>query len=227
MAGDGRRFVRGHDLVVVSFNYRLGALGFLAVPGESPTGSFGLHDQIAALRWVRENIGSFGGDPEQVTVYGLSAGTKSVAALMASPLARGLFARAASSSGGEHVATPAQAAVVADRFFRELGTGPERVRDVSAGDILAAQSAIRDGAQATWLWRPAIDGAALPGRPLHAIARGRGGGRPAARPALRRRMRAVSADRPGRVRAGRAGAGKLLRRGRSWRTTLSGSAWRS
>jgi para-nitrobenzyl esterase len=178
MAGDGRRFVRGHDLVVVSFNYRLGALGFLAVPGESPTGAFGLHDQIAALRWVRENIGSFGGDPEQVTVYGLSAGAKSVAALMASPLARGLFARAASSSGGEHVATPAQAAAVADRFFRELGTGPERVRDVSAGDILAAQSAIGDGAQATWLWRPAMDGAALPGRPLHAIARGAAAGVP-------------------------------------------------
>jgi para-nitrobenzyl esterase len=56
--------------VVVTINYRLGALGFLDVPGESPTGAAGLHDQIAALRWTRENIAAFGGDPDQVTVFG-------------------------------------------------------------------------------------------------------------------------------------------------------------
>jgi para-nitrobenzyl esterase len=176
MAADGKRFVRGHDVVVVTINYRLGALGFLAVPGESPTGAFGLHDQIAALRWVRENIAAFGGDPDQVTIYGLSAGAKSVANLMASPPARGLFARAASSSGGEHVATPAQSAAVARRFFRDLGADPERIRDVSAAEILAVQSAFGD--KTVWVWRPMIDGSALTGRPVDAIARGAAAGIP-------------------------------------------------
>ncbi|MBO0821839.1 MAG: carboxylesterase/lipase family protein [Nocardiopsaceae bacterium] len=188
MAGDGRRFARDRfasdrfssdrGLVVVSFNYRLGALGFLAVDGERPAGAFGLHDQIAALRWVRENIASFGGDPGRVTVYGLSAGGKSVANLMASPLARGLFARAASSSGGEHVASPDQAAAVARRFFRELGAGPDRVREVSAADILAAQMATGTGLRASWLWRPMVDGAALTERPVSAIGRGSAAGVP-------------------------------------------------
>jgi para-nitrobenzyl esterase len=146
------------------------------VPGESPTGAFGLHDQIAALRWVRENIAAFGGDPDQVTIYGLSAGAKSVANLMASPLARGLFARAASSSGGEHVATPAQSAAVARRFFHDLGAGPERIRDVSAAEILAVQSVL--GTKSVWVWRPMIDGSALTERPVSAIARGAAAGIP-------------------------------------------------
>jgi para-nitrobenzyl esterase len=176
MAGDGDVFARSHGLVVVTLNYRLGALGFLAVPGEAPTGAFGLHDQITALRWVRENIAAFGGDPGQVTVYGLSAGAKSVANLMAAPLARGLFARAASSSGGEYVATQAQAAAVAKRFFRELGSGPERIRDVPVADILAAQSRIGEGARPTWVWRPMIDGVALTARPVDAIAAGAAAG---------------------------------------------------
>jgi para-nitrobenzyl esterase len=176
MVVDGKRFVRSHDVVVVTINYRLGALGFLAVPEESPTGAFGLHDQIAALRWVRENIAAFGGDPEQVTIYGLSAGAKSVANLMASPLASGLFARAASSSGGEYVATPAQSAAVARRFFHDLGTGPERIRDVGAAEILAVQSAF--GNKTVWAWRPMIDGSALTDRPVNAIARGAAAGIP-------------------------------------------------
>src|SRR6202042_996936 len=65
--GDGIAFAQSHGLVIVSFNYRLGARGFLDVPGEGPTGAFGLHDQIAALRWTYENIAEFGGDPGQIT----------------------------------------------------------------------------------------------------------------------------------------------------------------
>jgi para-nitrobenzyl esterase len=89
----------------VSANYRLGPLGFLAHPeltGESPrssSGNYGLLDQIAALRWVQTNIAAFGGDPSQVTIFGQSAGAISVAALMRSPLAKGLFARAIAQSG--------------------------------------------------------------------------------------------------------------------------------
>ena len=177
--GDGAVFARAHDVVVVTFNYRLGALGFLAVDGEPHSGAFGLHDQIAALRWVRENIAGFGGDPGRVTVYGVSAGAKSVANLLASPLAKGLIHRAASSSGGgDHVATPAQAAAVAARFFRELGTGPENVRRVGADEILAAQNAIGSGMSGTWVWRPAIDGSALTVRPVDAVAAGSAAGIP-------------------------------------------------
>lgn len=93
-------------IVLVSLNYRLGALGYLAHPelsAESPhgaSGNYGLLDQIAALQWVQQNIAAFGGDPAQVTIAGESAGSWSVNALMASPLATGLFVRAIGQSGG-------------------------------------------------------------------------------------------------------------------------------
>ena len=92
-------------VVVVTFNYRVGALGFLAYPAltqESPnrsSGNYGLLDQIAALKWVHANIAAFGGDPARVTIFGQSAGAISVAYLMRSPLAQGLFARAIAESG--------------------------------------------------------------------------------------------------------------------------------
>lgn len=182
MAGDGAEFARDHGLVVVTFNYRLGALGHLAVAGEEHSGAHGLHDQIAALAWVRENIAGFGGDPDRITLYGMSAGAKAVANLLASPLTMGMIHRAASSSGGaDHVATPAQAAGVARRFLRELGTTPDRVRAVPAADLLAAQTAIGSGLRTTWVWRPAIDGLALTTHPLRAIAAGAAAGVPSSR----------------------------------------------
>ena len=177
-AGDGAPFARSHGLVVVTFNYRLGALGFLDVPGEHPTGALGLHDQVAALRWTRENIAAFGGDPDQITIYGLSAGGKSVTNLLASPLATGMIARAAESSGGDHIKSPEQAAALTERFLRELGTTADRLRAVPAADILAAQVAIAAPPRSTWLWRPSVDGAALTARPLTAIAGGSAAGVP-------------------------------------------------
>ena len=94
-----------HDVVVVNFNYRLGALGFLAHPEisaeseDGASGNYGLLDQVAALEWVRDNIAGFGGDPDNVTITGQSAGSMSVLALQASPLAQGLFDRGAGMSG--------------------------------------------------------------------------------------------------------------------------------
>ena len=98
---DGARLAREGGVVVVTINYRLGALGFLAHPAftaEDGKGNFGLLDQIAALRWVKTNIAAFGGDPNTVMIFGESAGAQSVCALMASPLATGLFTRAAMQS---------------------------------------------------------------------------------------------------------------------------------
>ncbi|KAM5125565.1 fatty acyl-CoA hydrolase precursor, medium chain-like, partial [Mantella aurantiaca] len=87
------------DVVVVSLQYRLGMLGFLRSEDGRVSGNFGFLDQVAALRWVRDNIGDFGGDPGSVTIFGDSAGAVSVAALVLSPLARGLFHRAIAQSG--------------------------------------------------------------------------------------------------------------------------------
>lgn len=102
---DGRKLA-SKGVVVVTFNYRLGPLGFMAHPllsEESPhgvSGNYGLLDMIQALKWVQRNIAAFGGDPGNVTVFGQSAGGASVCCLMASPLAEGLFHRAIVESGG-------------------------------------------------------------------------------------------------------------------------------
>lgn len=102
-AYDGARLAQ-HGLIVVSINYRLGALGYLAHPALSAesrrniSGNYGLLDQIAALRWIRRNISAFGGDPSRVTIAGESAGALSVMYLMAAPDARGLFHRAIAQS---------------------------------------------------------------------------------------------------------------------------------
>ena len=102
---DGQ-FLAHRNVVVVSMNYRLGIFGFFAHPeltAESPhhaSGNYGLLDQTAALHWVKANIAAFGGDPNNVTIFGESAGSISVSGQMASPLARGLFAKAIGESGG-------------------------------------------------------------------------------------------------------------------------------
>ncbi len=101
----GDRLAR-RDVVVVTLSYRLGALGFLAHPelsaesGAATSGNYGLMDQIAALEWVNRNISAFGGDPDNVTLFGQSAGAMSISLLVASPRAHGLFDRAIAQSGG-------------------------------------------------------------------------------------------------------------------------------
>jgi para-nitrobenzyl esterase len=101
---DGEALAR-KGVVLVTLNYRLGVFGFLAHPdltresGRNASGNYGLLDQIAALRWVRDNIAAFGGDPRNVTIFGESAGSFAVSALIASPVARGLFHKAIGESG--------------------------------------------------------------------------------------------------------------------------------
>ncbi len=102
----GDRLAKAGEVVVVTINYRLNYFGFLALPGlreEDPnqsTGNYGILDQIAALKWVQDNIANFGGDPAKVTIFGESAGGLSVCAMLATPLAQGLFAHAILESGG-------------------------------------------------------------------------------------------------------------------------------
>ncbi|GAA0601780.1 carboxylesterase family protein [Kutzneria viridogrisea] len=169
--GDGETLVREHDLVAVTVNYRLGAFGFLNLGGESA--NCGVLDQIAALGWVRDSIGAFGGDPAQVTVAGVSAGAKAVATLLAAPLASGLFTRAVSiSGGGDHVATQQVSAEWADRFCALLGIGPERVGEVPAAELVAAQQQLSSLPTGLWRWRPTVDGVVLPDLPARRIAAG-------------------------------------------------------
>src|SRR6185437_41760 len=104
--GENGEYLARKGVVLVSINYRVGPLGFLALPelsAESPhhvSGNYGLLDQIAGLRWIQNNIAAFGGDSNRVTIFGESAGGISVSMLCASPLAKGLFHGAISESGG-------------------------------------------------------------------------------------------------------------------------------
>ncbi|MFB9906980.1 carboxylesterase/lipase family protein [Allokutzneria oryzae] len=177
--GEGAAFARA-GIVVVTINYRLGALGFAQLDGEPDSGVCGLLDQVAALRWVRENIAAFGGDPDRVTVYGVSAGAKSVANLMASPAAKGMFAQAISSSGGgDHVSAPEVGAELGRRLLAELGCADaEAARALPGEEVIAAQERIKSGMDALWLWRPTIHPEVLPAVPIELIAAGSAAGVP-------------------------------------------------
>ena len=137
---DGARLAREGDVVVVTLNYRIGALGFLALgPGRT---NLGLRDQVAALAWVRRHAAAFGGDPERVTVFGESAGAGSLCALLAMPRARGLFGRAIVQSGAPAgVLSVAEAGERAAKLLAKLGLGPDdgpRLAAVPLADLLDA-----------------------------------------------------------------------------------------
>jgi para-nitrobenzyl esterase len=165
---DGSRLA-AQGVVMVSFNYRLGVFGFLAHPAldaeGAPSGDFGLQDQIAALKWVRTHISLFGGDPDNVTIFGESAGSNSVEFLMTSPLATGLFQRAIGESGafwGSYhgsIATRAEAHSRGVALANRLGHGSiaelraipaealnrETAWDLKADAVIAAFSPNIDG----------------------------------------------------------------------------------
>jgi para-nitrobenzyl esterase len=185
--GDGVAFARKHGIIFVTFNYRLGALGFLnlaPVLGEryAPSANLGVLDQLAAAGWVRENISAFGGDPARVTLGGVSAGAKSVCTLISAPQARGLFTRAISESGGgDHVATPEASAGLAAAVFGELGIPADRGREilaVPAQEIVAAADRLTVPGRNMWVWRPTVDGSLIPVVPAAGIAAGAARGIP-------------------------------------------------
>lgn len=165
---DGTGMIRRGDVVVVSINYRLGALGWLELGHLEPTlrgsGNVGLLDQIAALEWVQRNIASFGGDPANVTVFGESAGARSVVALLGAPRARGLFKRAIPQSSPGHGVTTLDAAEhTTAALFESLGvTSVDEYLARPAADVVAGQDAIMN----TLLDRPLRAGGGLPIGPL-------------------------------------------------------------
>jgi carboxylesterase type B len=143
---DGSTLARRGDVVIVTINYRLGALGFLRAQDRfgarlPATGNEGLLDQIAALEWVRDEIEAFGGDPGNVTIFGESAGAMSCATLLALPRARGLFHRAILQSGAANFLWPRDSAArVTDQVLADLGIGsPEELRATPPNQLLAAQ----------------------------------------------------------------------------------------
>ena len=175
---DGSSLARD-GVIVVNFNYRLGQLGWFALPeltreaGGAPTANFGLMDQIAALKWVRANISAFGGDPGDVTIFGESAGGMSVNLLMVSPAARGLFAKAITESGlGRSEAKPlAQAEAQGTAFERQTGAADlaalralpvETMLKGAVGDV---SSDLKPG--------PILDGRLIPENVDQAFAEGR------------------------------------------------------
>ncbi|EHB05378.1 Carboxylesterase 2, partial [Heterocephalus glaber] len=88
---DGSKLAASENVVVVTIQYRLGVLGFFSTEDQHATGNWGFLDQVAALRWVQENIAHFGGNPDRVTIFGQSAGGVSVSSLVLSPMSQGLF----------------------------------------------------------------------------------------------------------------------------------------
>lgn len=172
---DGGPLARRGDVVVVSINYRLGALGYLYLlehlPGRQLTANGGQLDQIAALTWVRDNIAAFGGDPGNVTIFGESAGAAAVGTLLAMPTAKGLFHRAILQSGSGRASTPEQAAKIAGALLSELGleSEPGRILEVPAADIVAAQTAVAAKHAGQLLFGPVIDPGTLPRMPLEAV----------------------------------------------------------
>jgi para-nitrobenzyl esterase len=180
---DGQ-FLARRNVVVVSMNYRLGIFGFFVHPeltAESPhhaSGNYGLLDQTAALAWVQRNIAAFGGDPSNVTIFGESAGSSSVSSQMASPLARGLFARAIGESGsampGAGPAVPSHDSLERRNVaFAESAFGSSKLADLrklSADDIVRAATAKTEPPPPRF--GPCVDGYFLPDTAVNIYAAG-------------------------------------------------------
>jgi para-nitrobenzyl esterase len=168
---DGSKLA-AEGVVVVGFNYRVGIFGFLAHPqlsAESPqktSGNYGLLDQIAALKWVKANIAAFGGDPQRVTVFGESAGAVSIALLMTSPLAKGLFEQAILQSA---VVLPLAELGAAERSGAAIDANIDTLRQLSAEQLLAHNGDFFPHAthnvMAMAFPSPIVDGYVLPAQP--------------------------------------------------------------
>ncbi|MEN8158613.1 MAG: carboxylesterase/lipase family protein [Myxococcota bacterium] len=181
---EGQALAEHGDVVVVTINYRLGAQGFChlgTVLGDefAESTNLGVRDQIAALEWVRDHIDRFGGDPDNVTVFGQSAGGMSVGTLLGAPRARKLFHRAICQSGAaDHVIEWEEARFVASELLRRLGGPPpslEALGRLPIETLLEAQNSVMadlGSMNSLMLFLPMVDGDVVPMQPLEAIRRG-------------------------------------------------------
>ncbi|QDQ97002.1 carboxylesterase/lipase family protein [Tomitella fengzijianii] len=187
MVYGGQGLVEHGDIVYVSLNYRLGPLGYLdfsefSTPSRPIESNLGLRDQIAALEWVRRNIAAFGGDPDNVTVFGESAGGNSVVSLMSSPHAEGLFNRSISQSADAGVCYGRERSQRWARIFLdELGAEDGRevqaleaagVRHLGKAGLSFMRRALEDE-PGTLGYAPVVDGDVLPMAPLDAFVEGK------------------------------------------------------
>jgi para-nitrobenzyl esterase len=177
------------DVVLVSVNYRLGALGFMnlkeATGGKIPAaGCEGLLDQLAAIEWVRDNIESFGGDPDNITIFGESAGAMSIGSLMSMPAARGKFHKCILESGGAGTVTSLEeGAEAAEQFISLLGLrgkNADALRSMETEKLLSAQQKLGEIVRARdnriTPFQPVVDGALMPDIPIAAIRKGSAAG---------------------------------------------------
>jgi para-nitrobenzyl esterase len=190
---DGSDLAQNGNVVVVTINYRLGALGFIAHPalskesGYNRSGNYGYMDQIRSLKWVSRNIAAFGGDPNNVTVVGASSGGGGILVMMASPLAEGLFHRGIIHSGQFAAQDIKKAELSGQSFSQKLNckNAPDELtcmRDKSVGEIIVAMPGGHEGAGAGGgggsvsgpsHFLPVVDGRILPDFPLEVIRSGK------------------------------------------------------
>jgi para-nitrobenzyl esterase len=182
----GDAFAKHGDVVVVTLNYRLGAFGFLHLADQfgdayEGSGNAGILDQVAALEWVRENIASFGGNPDDVTIFGESAGGGSVGTLLGLPAARGLYQKAIPQSGASSWwATRERAAGIATMLLDGLGVkagDTDALHALTTEQLVSAMAALSAlGTQGGLPFQPVVDGTSLPQPPLQAIEAGNAAG---------------------------------------------------
>lgn len=181
---DGARLAGAVRAVVVTAQYRLGALGFLAHPalvaGHSlgTSGNYGTLDLVAALGWVQRHIGTFGGDLSRVMVFGESAGAVETCALLAAPLARGLFSAALMQSGACVAASPDRVARLASDFVDASGCGgavdlPACLRQLPVAMVVTAVPTEVSVVSPASGWFPHVDGVVIPAAPLEVLQTGR------------------------------------------------------
>jgi len=178
----GPNYLLENDVVLVTFNYRLGVFGFLATDDKAATGNYGIMDQVAVLKWVKKNIDKFGGDPNQVTIMGEDSGAASATILAMSPLATGLFHRAIALSGNalcdQYIqSNPHEAAVeLANRLECSSEKGEDIVnclsRQTQQDLIKAANSMFMFFSFPRW-FAPNVDGEVLPDTPENMLVQGK------------------------------------------------------
>lgn len=178
---DGTSFAERGNVVLVTINYRLGLFGFMHLSpfGDGLSSNQGLLDQIAALEWVQHNIAAFGGDPQRVTVFGESAGSMSIAALLAMPAAKGLFSRAIMQSGAAQTLSSEQGKAIAATLLEELGITPGGdtglLHTLPTDQLIEAAGRVMmkiTGGSMGMLYQPVVDDDTLPIEPLQAVSEG-------------------------------------------------------